>query len=214
MKKIFIALTIFSSVLLLSCEKVETANVSKVTNYPNIVLNGDKFIIVNQGDSFTDPGAVGTAGTQTLKLDITGVSGVDTKVIGVYPITYKAKNEDGFSAENSRRVIVVSKAPSAINLEGVFVRNGTNINNVTRISDRVYKCSNAGGTTPANANIYLSMIFINLDDTKVYAPLQENVSPSGNSAESSVGTITSNNGFSWIIYSGPYGTSLRTFVRK
>jgi hypothetical protein len=212
MKKIFIALTIFSSALFLSCEKVETANVSKVTNYPDITLNGDKFIIVNQGDSFTDPGAVGKAGSQILKLDVTGT--VNPNVIGVYPITYSAKNDDGFTAENSRRVIVVSKAPSAINLEGVFVRNGTNINNVTRISDRVYKCSNAAGTTPANANIYLSMIFINLDDTKVYAPLQENVSPSGNSAESSVGTITSSNGFSWVIYSGPYGPAVRTFVRK
>jgi hypothetical protein len=212
MKKVYLILTLFSSIFFINCEKVSTANVSKVTSYPTITLTGAKFIIVNQGDSFTDPGAVGTAGSQILKLNVTGT--VDTKVIGVYPLTYSAKNDDGFSAESSRRVIVVSTKPSTIDLSGVFVRNGANINNITKISDRVYKCDNAGGVGEASANIKLTMFFINLDDTKVYAPLQDNVSPSGNTAESSVGTIKSANEFNWYIYAAPYGPALRTFVRK
>jgi hypothetical protein len=214
MKNIFIAILLLS-VTLISCEKEDSGNVSKVTYYPTITLNGDRTVFVNKGGVYNELGAVALAGTQNLKLTTTG--SVDTNTIGVYEISYSALNDDGFPAKKSRKVVIISPTPSSIDLSGTFIRNGTNVNIVTRISDREYKCTNATGyfTDPINIKDNISLTFYNLDDTKIYAPFQENTSASGLSAESNIGTIVSQNKFFWVIYaSGVFGTSVRTFVRQ
>lgn len=183
---------------------------SKVTIYPVITLNGDEVVVVNQGSTYTDLGAISMSGTESLPINTTG--SVDSNTIGVYKITYESFNSDGFSATKVRTVIVVDPSPSSINLEGTFYR-GANANVVTRISDRVYECDNAAGYITGDPN-NLKMTFYNLDDTKVYAPFKKNASSTGLSAESSIGQIVNQNNFKWVIYaSGFYGTAVRNFVR-
>jgi hypothetical protein len=215
MKKIFITLFFISGLLLVSCENDSTANLSKVTNYPNVTLNGDRTIFLAPGDPYIELGAKSTAGSATLPVTITGT--VDVNKTGVYKINYESFNSDGFSASKTRAVVVMSKSPSAINLAGTFVRNGANVNVVTRLSDRKYMCTNAGGLagpySPTDDRV--TLIFYNLDDTKIYAPFQENTSPTGISAETSVGSIVSVDKFTWTLFaSAVYGTSLRTFTRQ
>ncbi|WP_269223832.1 MULTISPECIES: DUF5011 domain-containing protein [Flavobacterium] len=209
MKKIFIAMFFFTSLLFVSCESEDSGNVSTVTHYPTITLNGERTEIIFQGDTYTEKGAVSTAGSDVLTTTITG--NVDTNTIGVYKISYSAKNTDGYDAIKTRAVVVMSKAPSAIDISGTFFRNG-NANNVTRISDRVYKCDNATGYNVAADKITLT--FYNLDDKKIYAPFQEKTSASGLDAESNVGNIISKDKWNWVIFaSGVFGTSQRNFAR-
>ena len=201
---------ILSLATLFSCS-YEPEIGSKVTIYPVLTLNGDPIVAITKGTPYTDTGAVALAGTENLPVTTSG--SVDVNTIGFYKITYEAFNEDGFSVSKVRTVVVLSAAPSAIDLSGNWFRNGTNKNVITRISDRVYRCDNATGFTTGNAN-NLTMTFYNLDDTKIYAPYQENCSSTGISAESNIGTITETNKFNWVIYaSGFFGTAVRNFVR-
>lgn len=193
---------------LFSCS-LEPEIKSTITNYPIITLNGERIEILFKGDTYTEKGAVSKAGSEILTTKIDGQ--VNTNTIGVYKINYSSVNIDGFSSSKTRTVVVMSKDPSTIDLSGTFFRNG-NANNVTRISDRVYKCDNATGYNLADDKITLT--FYNLDDTKIYAPYEENTSTSGLSAESNIGTIISKDKWNWVIFaSGVFGTAQRNFAR-
>lgn len=202
-KKIWILILAVST--LISCS-YEPEIGSKVTVYPILTLNGSSVITIKKGSNYTDPGATSSAGT------VTSTGNVDTNTIGVYKINYSSANEDGFEATKTRTVIVLSASPSSIDLSGNWYR-GTGLNVITRVSDREYICTNATGYTTGNAN-NLTMTFYNLDDTKLYAPFQENCSSTGISAESNIGTITGANSFKWVIYASAFfGTSVRSFTR-
>ncbi len=208
MKKLII-LPLFS-LLFLSCSEDSTGGVSRVTFYPNLSLNGERVVVLTEGDAYTDPGAVADANGEAL--DVTTTGSVNPNTVGVYKTVYEAFNEDGFSASVTRTVIVLSAAPSAINLEGTFYRNG-NAANVTRLGDRIYRTDNATGYTAGNEN-NLNMVFYNLDDERLYAPFQENVSETGINAESNIGTIIDEDHWNWVIYaSGFFGTAVRNFSR-
>ncbi|WP_133242662.1 BT_2262 family domain-containing protein [Flavobacterium psychrotolerans] len=126
MKKIFITLFFFGSLLLVSCDKEDTGNVSKVTNYPLITVLGDEVIFIPQGGSFVDPGAVATEGskeivyTTTVKGNYRDGSTLDTNIVDEYIISYTATNVDGFKASSSRKVIVYKTGNLDKSLEGVY----------------------------------------------------------------------------------------------
>lgn len=201
----------FASTAFVACDNVDTDNVSKVTNYPTMTLNGERTYILNQGDTYTELGAEATEGTEEIPVTITGT--VNTSIPNVYILKYSSVNVDGFPVTLNRAVVVLSTAPSAINLEGTFIRNETNQNKVTRISDREYRCDNATGYTTGNPE-NLTLTFYNVDDVKIYAPYQENVSSTGNSAESNVGTIVDQDNWSWVIFASSFfGDSERIFNR-
>jgi hypothetical protein len=208
MKKIFYFLL---AIIAVSCTDISTDNVSKVTNYPLMTLNGERTVILNQGDTYTELGAISMAGTEELPITLTGT--VNTSIPDVYKLTYTSVNVDGFTATLTRAVVVLSTAPSTINLQGIFARNGTNLNNVTKLADRKYTCDNATGFTNGSPD-NLTLIFYNVDDIKIYAPYQENASSTGISAESNVGTIADKDHFSWVIFaSAVFGTATRSFTR-
>lgn len=211
MKKIFIQLMVVlvSGLLFTSCDADSSANVSKVTYYANLTMHGDAFVLLTQGQTYTENGVDAEADGQKLEVKIAGT--VDTNKPGVYKLTYSALNSDGFPASVVRTVVILSNQPSTINLEGSFVR-GANVNNVTKLEDRKYICDNATGYNVANDNI--TLVFYNIDDKQIYAPYTENASKSGISAESNVGTITDKNNWKWVIYaSSVFGTAERIFKR-
>jgi len=206
MKKIIIALLIASGGIFTSCEDISSDNLSRVTIYPIVTMNGDNVVVLTQGDSFTDDGASALSGSDELEITTTG--SVDATTPGVYKITYTASNTDGFDASQTRTIIVLSSAPSAFNLEGTFLRNG-NENHVVRISDRVYTSDNAGGIAPPTTP--LEVTFYNIDDQHLYIPPQ---TTNGIDVESEDGTLVNNNRFTWVlIASGVYGTAVRNFTR-
>lgn len=134
MKKIFIQLMVFSGLLLTSCS-TDTDNVSKVTDYPLIEMNGESTIFVPMGGTYTDPGVVATEGgaviptVPTFNGNFRGAKTLDVNVPDEYTETYTATNKDGFKATATRRVIVYKTGDLVNSIEGVYLsttrRNGT-----------------------------------------------------------------------------------------
>lgn len=209
LNKIFKIGTLAILTILVSC--TEDPILSKVTNYPLLTVNGETTLVMTQGETYTDEGAIATEGET--EIDVTTNGTVDASTPGVYNVYYSAVNTDGFSASARRIVIVLSSEPSAINLEGEFFRNG-NPNTVTRLDDRTYECNNAGGLALSDATNLLHVTFYNIDDEHVYIPYQQDASQTGIDVESNLGTIVSENNFNWVLTaSAYYGTALRNFTR-
>lgn len=126
--KIIFALFVTS---LVSCSIDETGNVSSVTNYPIITLNGDSVEFVTQGDTYNDPGATATEGDNEIPHETNigtgtyfGSNGVDTSKPDQYFITYSAENQDGFSGNALREVWVVPPTGNLTSsIEGLYASN-------------------------------------------------------------------------------------------
>lgn len=156
MKKIFYFIL---AILAVSCSDTSTDDVSRVTNYPVLTLNGDEEIFVPYGGQFTDPGIIAKEGEQTITYTSTikgkyrGKNTVDTSIIDEYIVTYTAINQDGFPASINRKVIV-NKAGDLVNsIEGVYIstakRNGALLSATQGSSENmeyIYIWKNTDGT--------------------------------------------------------------------
>lgn len=100
-KKIsFLALAI---VTLVSCEVADPIE-SDITYYPEVELLGDELMLIEEGSTFEDPGISATIQGEEVPFETVG--NVDTSTPGMYTVTYKAANEDGFAATVDRTVVV------------------------------------------------------------------------------------------------------------
>lgn len=115
MKKIIIALFLVSSGLFIACDTApETANVSKVTNYP--VFDYEELVVVPLNGTFNTPVSVSENG---LSIEYTtGGDDVDVTQVGVYNVTYSATNVDGFSANVVQTVVVHDPTIVGTNVSG------------------------------------------------------------------------------------------------
>src|SRR5436853_5988997 len=122
-KFLLVALVAFIS----SCKDVENQYPSKVADvtYPGITLKGDSAVSIAVGGTYTDAGA-------TLTDDITGATSdltaedpavVDVNTPGLYMVTYRAANANGFETVKQRPVAVTNIDPSA-DLSGAYERLG------------------------------------------------------------------------------------------
>jgi len=108
MKKIILySLVVVSSFLFATgCNEITTEDTSKVTYYIDFKMNGDQTMTVPVGSSFTDPGVVAMEGQTDVSQSVVAEGEVDASTIGMYSITYSAKNIDGFSKSVTRDVLV------------------------------------------------------------------------------------------------------------
>ncbi|KAF2325862.1 MAG: DUF5011 domain-containing protein [Flavobacterium nitrogenifigens] len=134
MKKIFIQLMVFSSLLLTSCS-ADSDNVSKVTNYAVITIKGDNPFFLPLGQTYTDPGAVSTEGGAVIPTATALTGGkyrggttLDVNKIDEYTENYSAVNKDGYKATKARKIIVYKTGDLVNSIEGVYTstvkRNG------------------------------------------------------------------------------------------
>lgn len=154
MKKIITIL--FTSLLAIACSTDDTANVSTVTNYPLISLNGDATVFVPQGGTYSDPGCVSTEGgnvipnTSVFEGKYRGAKTLDTNTPDEYIQTYTATNKDGFSASAIRKVVVYKTGDLVNSLEGVYLctisRNGAIPSASYRNIKYIYIWKNSNGT--------------------------------------------------------------------
>jgi Bacterial surface protein, Ig-like domain len=197
------------AMLLLSCESDDTANISFVTTYPTITVEGDPILVSELGVPFTDPGAVAKVGDAEIELVKDG--DVDSNTPGVYPIIYTATNADGFSRSETRQVVVYDPATDAVDLSGDYVREATGVTaTVTKIGPSTYHINDAAGF----GSNFLDVIFVNTQGDELVVPQQ--VAPSsGITVESIPGTgfITAD-GFQWRLNASSfYGTAARVFTK-
>lgn len=81
---------------------------SRLTYYPVLELQGDEFVQVPIGTSYTDAGCTATLKGEdyTSHIVTTGLDEIDVNQAGLYYVTYTATNSDGFSASVTRTVAV------------------------------------------------------------------------------------------------------------
>lgn len=211
-------LLIISFFLLFSCNKEKVIDtptqvgISKVTFFPVLTLKGDNIIAIENGTTFTDPGATAKAGETEVPVTISGT--VNTNQNGVYTLTYTAVNSDGFSASIIRTVAVFKTAADAAahNLSGDYIRGATGtITTWERLAPGVYLVTNPGGAVSGAA---LTVIAFNPADFTISVPLQR--SSDGNISSASSITYTNSNPpmYTWVFNNPGYGTALRTFVKQ
>jgi hypothetical protein len=155
----FSALFVLTGLLSISCQDDETANVSFVTSYPIITVEGGNAVAVVSGAPFVDPGVVATENGAEIEIEVSGA--VDVNTPGFYRLTYTATNSDGYSASASRIVAVTAEDVSATDLSGTYYRASNNRQSVlTKISNGLYFMTDCWGTAtsggaPLPVNTYL-----------------------------------------------------------
>lgn len=155
MKKIILAL-ILASITFISCDSSDSDNVSKITNYPIIEVQGADPVFVPQGGTYTDPGAIATEGTNVIPTVSTfegvyrGGNTLNTNITDEYKVTYTATNKDGFKGTANRKVIVYKTGDLITSIEGVYTctikRNGVTPNANYQNIKYIYIWKNADGT--------------------------------------------------------------------
>lgn len=129
------ALIYFASVaFLFACDDHDSKDVSDVTAYAEITVQGENLIILSQGETYVEPGVVAFEGdteipvVTTIKGKNRGATTLDTNIADEYLITYTATNGDGFSATSQRTVIVANTGDLVNSIEGLYTstiyRNG------------------------------------------------------------------------------------------
>ncbi|MND44860.1 hypothetical protein D3C80_357090 [compost metagenome] len=201
----------------LSCKKYDTTypegyvGTSKITQYPILTLNGDRYMAFVNGGTFVDPGATAKAGDQDVPVTVTG--SVDSSTPGVYTLTYSAVNSDGFSASVNRTVIIATVDASAENndFSGNYARNTNGSVAVwTRIAPGVYTVFNPGGAPGTN----LTVVVVNSTGTEIEIPEQAASDGSPTSSSDEVYSLGPPATYKWVILNPGYGTALRTFIKQ
>ncbi len=197
-------LVITSIIFMASCKK-DSENVSTITYYPVFTYNGDQFMSVHAGGSFTDPGVTALLDGKNWPVLITG--SVDTITPGVYTLTYTSTNPEGFSNVTYRYVGVISPDAAARDLSGKYVREIKNDTiTVTKIADGVYLDNDIGGAPTFQIKAY----FFNTTDSTIIVPLQQT---SAGMLQCINGEIDAT-GLEWVVINGNFGTSTRYFVKQ
>lgn len=96
----------FALVGFTSCD-YDSKDDAKITYYVSIELEGDEVFQVPVGTAYVEPGykAIENGEDVSSKV-VVGGDVVDANQIGIYNVTYSAKNVDGFSKSVSRTVVV------------------------------------------------------------------------------------------------------------
>lgn len=89
-----------------SCSDDEQLTDSRITYYPVLEIQGDEFVQVPIGTSYTELGCKATLGGEDYTANVVTTGDVDASKAGLYFITYTATNADGFSVSASRTVAV------------------------------------------------------------------------------------------------------------
>lgn len=80
---------------------------SVVTYFAELTLNGDDFIKLSVGDTYTEPGYTATEGENDITDKVVVSGTVDTTTPGFYNLTYSVANTDGFAVSDTRQVMVI-----------------------------------------------------------------------------------------------------------
>lgn len=134
------------------CDKDESEDISIVTEFAVITLNGDNPMFLNVGETYTELGGQTNTGDE---ITITG--SVDTNTPGVYTVNYSATNQDGFKNTVSRTVYVSNTGDLVNSLEGLYTCSVTRTNDpaetytdlqfirIWKVGDGVFQISHAMG---------------------------------------------------------------------
>ena len=219
MKKSILIFYSLVTLLLVACNKTnihntdEEVGISRVTFFPVLTLNGERYTTIAVGSAFTDPGIVAKEGSADIMYTTTG--SVNTNVPGVYILTYSSINKDGFPASTTRTVTVYSTdgVAAANDYSGTYLRTATGFaSSWTKLAPGVYLVSNPGG---ASVGTSTSVIVFNSTGNNIHMPSQQISDGSEMTSSDEIYTQGSPSKYVWKILNAPtYGTGLRTFIKQ
>jgi hypothetical protein len=108
-KLIFLTVIALAIIGLSSCDKDTTAGLTRITYYPTITILGDEITVIDKGNTYTDLGVYAELNGEDVSGQVEVISNVNTANIGIYTVSYKVTNTDGFSAVATRTVFVVDR---------------------------------------------------------------------------------------------------------
>ena len=187
---------------------------STIIYFPSVVINGQHLIILQQGDTYNDPGVKATLGGSPITA--TPSTTVNTSVAGVYNINYVAKNQQGYTASDWRTVVVIGSDVSANDFSGTYTRAATGVTSTwTKTGNGQYIVDNPGG---AAVGAGYKVIVVNYQGNKIAIPKQYATDPSGvtgivSSTSETYNASANPVSYSWVFLAGGYGTGLRTFSK-
>lgn len=108
---------------------------SRLTYYPVLEIQGDDFVQVPIGTSYTEQGCKATLNGEDYSANVKTEGSVDSNKAGLYYITYSATNADGFTVSATRTVAVCDPTITT-DISGTYTtqdgsyhnHNGTNTN--------------------------------------------------------------------------------------
>jgi len=219
--KRFIPIALFSLLALSSCDKYddidntnERVGISRVVFYPTIAITGDRFIILRQGEAFTDPGAVASLNGEPAQYT---VGAVNTAVPGVYELEYRAANPEGYAATDWRTVVVIGNDVIGKDLSGSYLRPGFAVSTWTKTAEGVYSVDNPGG---AASGIGYKVVAVNYTGNKIKIPRQFATDPAVgspaivSSTSESYDPTSSPVKYFWAFLAGGYGSQVREFRKQ
>ncbi len=106
-------LLLLVTMVFFSCEK-ETEDVSRITYYCDVELEGDPIVLIALGTDYVEPGYTASEGDEDVTESVTVSGEVNTSQTGQYTLSYTAVNSDGFPKTITRTVIVYDPTPSPI----------------------------------------------------------------------------------------------------
>jgi len=133
----------------ISCEKdTSTEEISTITNYVNIDLEGDELMTVPLGAGYDEPGFTAVEGDE----DVTSTVEIDGSVndeVGLYNLEYSAVNEDGFPSSVERTVIVYDPDAPDVDLTGEYagerIGGGGGTVTITKLAPGFFEASDFFG---------------------------------------------------------------------
>ncbi|MCF2653707.1 MAG: DUF5012 domain-containing protein [Prevotella sp.] len=118
--------SLLTVVMLTACSEAEEGLV-RVTHYATFELKGadaNNVTTVAVGTPFTDPGCICMEGENDITASVVTSGTVDSSQLGVYHLTYSAKNVDGFESSITRTVVVYDPTSVDRNIGGTYVVKG------------------------------------------------------------------------------------------
>lgn len=207
----------FSAVFFFSCDRDrETEGISRVTEFPILTMQGEQWVSLPVGGTFTDPGVTATEGGESITV-VTGGNTVDTNTPGVYVVTYTATNQDGFAATLRRYVGVIAADAQAADLSGNYKRNAgaLGVSTVTKLGPGLYLSNNVGGVAAPGPSV--SVRFFHTGGTTLVVPEQVNdggVTFAATNASYKFATATDPAQYTWTVINSGYANNARTFVKQ
>lgn len=214
---------ILSSILSVSCEKDENVK-SKPTFWPNIIVNGDEFVIVPVGTTYEDASATVTVNGAPIPFETE--SDVDDSEVGAYTVTYTAENEDGISASATRTVIVVDEDALDDDLTGTYQRS-TNVPRSVWAKDPdklyTYTSNNPGGVNnnpPFNIpftiyNVAPGIVCVPTQSFGSIAPFYCTTSAGGSkNIPFNTSAAVGQTAYAWFLNGPNFSAVVRTFVKR
>ncbi len=118
------SLVLVSAVLLLaSCDK-DSEGLSKVTYYCDLTLKGSATELVSIGGTYSDPGWEALENGEDISGNVEVSGTVKMNEAGLYKLTYKINNSDGYPTTATRQVVVCDVTSSPI-ASGVYTVSTT-----------------------------------------------------------------------------------------